>query len=81
MGHPYVAVSVTVFVPQSVAQPAHFPGAVTVTVGVVGHWVSLQGIERVSVVVFAGALQVEVTNLQTVSVGQFTGNEELVLDA
>jgi hypothetical protein len=77
MGHPYVAIFVTVFVPQSVAQPGHFPGAVTVTVGVVGHCVSLQGIEKVSV---AGPLQVEVTNLQTVSTGQFTGNEELVVD-
>jgi hypothetical protein len=80
MGHPYVAVFVTVFVPQSVAQPAHFPGAVTVTVGVVGHCASLHGIERVSVAIFAGALQVEVTNLQTISIGQFTGNEELVVD-
>lgn len=81
MGHPYVAVFVTVFVPQSVAQPAHFSRAVTVTVGVVGHCVSLQGIERVSVAIFAGALQVEVTYVQIVSIGQFTGNEELVTDA
>jgi hypothetical protein len=81
MGHPYVAIFVTIFVPQSVAQPGHFPGAVTVTVGVVGHCVSLQGIERVSIAVFAGTLQVEVTKLQTVSIGQFTGNEELVVDA
>jgi hypothetical protein len=78
MGQPYVAIFVTVFVPQSVAQPAHVPGAVTVTVGVVGHCVSLQGIERVSVAVFAGAVQVEVTYLQTVSMGQYTRNEELV---
>jgi hypothetical protein len=81
MGHPYVAIFVTVFVPQSVAQPPHFPGAVTVTVGVVGHCVSLQGIERVSVAVFAGALQVEVTYSQAVSIGQYTRNEELVIDA
>lgn len=71
MGHPYIAVFVTVFVPQSVAQPAHFPGAVTVTVGVVGPCASLQVIARVSVAVFAGSLHVEVTNLQTVSMGQF----------
>jgi hypothetical protein len=67
--------------PQSVAQAAHFPGAVTVAVGVVGHCASLQGIARVSVAVLAGALHVEVTNLQTVSMGQFTGNEELGVDA
>jgi hypothetical protein len=54
---------------------------VTVTVGVVGHCVSLQGIERVSVAVFAGALQVEVTYSQAVSIGQYTRNEELVIDA
>jgi hypothetical protein len=81
IGHPYVAIFVTVFVPQSVAQLPHFPGAVTVTVGVVGHCVSLQGIERVSVAVFAGALQVEVTYSQAVSIGQYTRNEELVIDA
>jgi hypothetical protein len=73
--HACVVVCVTVRVPQSLGQLKHIPGPVTVTVDVVVHLESWQGIASVSVDTFAGAVQVDVTKdeLQTFSIGQYTG--------
>ena len=71
MGQAYLAVDVTVFVPQPVAQELHTPAAVEVTVMVVGHAASGHGTLTKLVIVAAADLQTGVEE-QTGCIGQFT---------